>query len=614
MPIPDMTDPELPRRIFSILQQGNAGEAERLAREQLAHAPDDAAMLFLHAISLQRQERHAEAVPGYARLTELSPEVAAYWSNYATALRLADRGQEARQAAECAVALAPADAVHRTVLGLAQLHAGDHAAAQASLLEACRLDPASAEAHIHAANALVMVRDAQAYTLLRNWRSWLPLDPPEQLLLAHLLMTIGDADDAYQVLLELMRRAPMHLPARLQLATLHERRNELDPAEALLAETLARFPVLDEPSRLEVAHLQATLAARRSRHAEARTILEAAGPRTPLDYAHWFLLADVQDKLGDTQAAMQSLALAHARQVEELAPLAPSRFAPDAPILPNAVGRLREEEYRAWPSLSAPQAAQSPIFIVGFPRSGTTLLEQVLDAHPRLQSMDERPFFTILGNELCDLGVKMPQDIGRLDQRDCDELRKRYLGLVSEKIRRKWDTRLVDKNPLNMLWLPLIRRLFPESRFILALRHPCDVVLSNYMQNYRSSVLASACSTLERTARAYVAAMDCWLHHERLIHPAVMVSRYEDLVGDLPRQVERIAAFLGLEDATPMLRYDQHARDKGFIATPSYTEVIQPVSRRRMDRWRRYEREFESILPILEPMLRHWGYSAGTAP
>jgi hypothetical protein len=306
---------------------------------------------------------------------------------------------------------------------------------------------------------------------------------------------------------------------------------------------------------------------------------------------------------------MHSLAVAHARQVEELEPLAPGRFAADAPILPNAVARLAAAEYQAWPRLAAPQASQSPIFIVGFPRSGTTLLEQVLDAHPKLQSMDERPFFTILGNELSDLGVRMPQDIVRLNQRDCDELRKRYLGLVSEKIRRRWDTRLVDKNPLNMLWLPLIKRLFPESKFILALRHPCDVVLSNYMQNYRSSVLASACSTLERTARAYVAAMEAWLHHEGIIRPDVLVSRYEDLVGDLPRQTALIASFLGLEDAAPMLEYDRHAREKGFIATPSYTEVIQPVSRRRMDRWRRYQREFEPILPILEPMLRHWDYA-----
>ncbi|MGC4037816.1 MAG: sulfotransferase [Chitinophagaceae bacterium] len=135
---------------------------------------------------------------------------------------------------------------------------------------------------------------------------------------------------------------------------------------------------------------------------------------------------------------------------------------PTRAVLPNAVDRLTEAEYRAWPPLTAPDARDSPIFIVGFPRSGTTLLEQMLDAHPSLQSMDERPFFTILGNKLGDYGVKMPNDIGRLNQRDCDELRKHYYGLVAEKIHRRWDAQLVDKNPLNMLWLPLIKRLYPK--------------------------------------------------------------------------------------------------------------------------------------------------------
>jgi tetratricopeptide (TPR) repeat protein len=597
------------RQIFALLQQGSSDVAERACRVELAQSPDDEGLLLLLSLSLQRQERYEEAIAGYARLTELFPQTAAYWSNYATALRVAGKPHDAVTAASKAVALAPTEAVHYTVLGQAQMEQGDFPAAQESLLKACSLDPSSPEANIHAASALVAVRDAQAYTLLRPWRSWLPLDPPEQLLLAHLLMTIGDAASAYEVLMELLRRVPMHLQARLRLAGLYERRNELDLAESLLDDTAALFPSLDPQARLEMAHQRATLAMRRGRLEEARTLLETSGPRTRLDYTHHFLLADIKDKLGDMAGAMASLATAHALQVEELTPLAPGRFAAGAAVLPNAVGRLDDDEYRAWPRLVGPDDEHSPVFIVGFPRSGTTLLEQMLDAHPKLQSMDERPFLTILGNELSDYGVHVPHDIGRLNQRDCDELRKRYAGLVAEKIQRNHAARLVDKNPLNMLWLPLIRRLFPESRFILALRHPCDVVLSNYMQNYRASVLAGACVTLERTAEAYVAAMESWLHHVRVLAPEVMVSRYEELVSDFPQQVQRIASFLRLDDATPMLQYDRHAREKGFIATPSYTEVIKPVSQKRMDRWRRYEREFEPVLPILEPMLRHWNYS-----
>ena len=129
------------------------------------------------------------------------------------------------------------------------------------------------------------------------------------------------------------------------------------------------------------------------------------------------------------------------------------------------------------------------------------------------------------------------------------------------------------------------------------------------MQNFRASILITASSTLERLARAYVAAMECWLHHVDVFHPNVLVSRYEDLVADVPQQTRRIAEFLELEDATPLERFDERAREKGYIATPSYTQVIEPVNRKGLNRWQRYRREFEPVLPILAPMLHHWGYA-----
>jgi hypothetical protein len=134
------------------------------------------------------------------------------------------------------------------------------------------------------------------------------------------------------------------------------------------------------------------------------------------------------------------------------------------------------------------------------------------------------------------------------------------------------------------------------------------VILSCYMQNFRSSGLAAACNTLTRLAHAYVEIMTCWLEEVSILQPDMMVSRYEDLVLDFPQQAARIAQFLELEDAVPMLSFDQHARSKTYIGTPSYSQVIEPVNRKGLGRWHRYRSEFEPVLPILEPMLRHWSY------
>ena len=154
----------------------------------------------------------------------------------------------------------------------------------------------------------------------------------------------------------------------------------------------------------------------------------------------------------------------------------------------------------------------------------------------------------------------------------------------------------------------MIARLFPHAKVILCLRHPCDVLMSCYMQSFRSPNFAVLCSSLERLARGYVNAMRSWIHHAALLRPDLLVWRYETALEDFSGEVRRAAAFLELEDAAPLERFHEHARAKGFISTPSYHQVAQPLNKNALDRWRRYEDHFRPVLPILAPILQHWGY------
>lgn len=599
------------RSISQAIRSGDWALAEQLARTQLVEFPAREDLLVSLAISLQAQRRFRDAADAYARLTNAFPGNSVHWNNYGTVLRENGALADARAAYARAIQLDDRNASAHMNLGLLLALQHDYAAGREALLDAYQRDRTSPAIRIHAARACVNCQDFNgAEDLLREWRSWLPLrDIPLQIELSNLLLLLGDAEGARLLLEDTVRSAPGHAHARLFLAHVYERMNRLDDAEALVA----TIGSTDGDQRLacEIDHAVAALKMRRGDAAGARELIERAGPRDDGDALHYFRLAEALDKLGEHEGAMAALARAHALQVRDLSLRNASFLRPDAPALPAVAVETTPESYRNWPQRSAPDPRGSPVFVIGFPRSGTTLLEQMLDAHPTLQSMDENPFFNRLADRLRRHDPRVLDDLGVLRQYDCDELRREYLSLVSRRIKRRWDAQLVDKNPLNMLWLPLMQRLYPAARHILAIRHPCDVILSCYMQNFRSPILIAASSTLERLARAYVSAMEIWLRHEALFRPQVLVSRYEDLVADPAAQARRIADFLEIEDAAPMLAFDRHARDKAYIGTPSYAQVIEPMNRKGLDRWRNYRFAFEPLLPILEPMLNHWGYDAG---
>lgn len=600
--------------IAAALRTGDTQIAESLCRDAVARTPNDPDLVFSLAMSLHLQRKLDEAVEAYRRLTEIVPTGAVHWSNFATALTDAGRPTEAEAAFRRAIELDPQAADVRLHYGILLMNERDYPAARDMLLDAYERDRGSPLVRVHAARACSLCHDFHGVEdLLKGWRQWLPLyDDALQIELARLLLLMADAPGAQLLLDEIVARSPQRLGAAILLAKVNERLNRVHAAEAVL-DQVERSDDLDETQRREAMHTRALLAIRAGDGALARALLEQAGSLHGNDFTYFFELARACDKLRDTDAAMTALAQAHARQTAELRIASPACFTADARPLPAAILHTTAEQYGKWPDYRAPEPRDSPVFVVGFPRSGTTMLEQMLDAHPRLQSMDENPFFDRLANKLRTHDPRILEDLSVLRQFDCDELRKHYRSMAGAKIALRADAQLVDKNPLNMLWLPLIHRLFPKARYVLCIRHPCDVLLSCYMQNFRSASLGAACQDLSRLASAYMQAMQSWLHHAAVFQPDVLILRYEDLVADFEPQTRRIADFLGLDDASPMLHFDARAREKGYIATPSYAQVIEPVNSRAIGRWQRYRKWFDPVLPTLEPMLEHWGYSIDPA-
>lgn len=266
-----MTDDSATTPIVDAIKRGELATAERLCRAHLQAQGEDPDVLLLLGLGLQQQNRDAEALAPYRRLTELVPRKAVHWANYATALQRAGDPGAAVRAVEAAMRLAPEDPERLDQSGLLRLQLDQPRAAQATLLKAATLAPGSAAIRIHAARACVACRDRRADELLLGWRDWTPLADDLRLDLADLLVQISEPWDAMELLEDLVRRVPTDWPTQLLLAKVYERVNRPEQAESKL-QWIAAMVGMDTDDAL--AELQPMLA-----HwgYDARPVVAAAG-------------------------------------------------------------------------------------------------------------------------------------------------------------------------------------------------------------------------------------------------------------------------------------------------------------------------------------------------
>ena len=591
-------------------QAGAFDDAAARCRAALARTPDDEALTTLLGMAEHAAGRNAHAAEAFRALTRLRPEVPDYWSNLGYMLRLERRYEEAESAFEQALALDPRSYAGLLNYGLLLLDTGRFGAARQRFLDAVEADPDSPEARIYASTTCFECGDARrAAQLIPPPETWPGLDAALRRDLATALIHVGRAEDAKRVLEADATQAgdPVTIA---HLAMLHERTNQIGEAARLLDRIRHHLDGDDADLRLHALTVEAALALRRKDYALARSATEALvglGLPASLEANANFTLAGIADKLGEPDEAMRQLEKAHAFQFRMAAEIAPDIALSEEEPLRIATQWLDPSQCTFADDASS-GAEPPPVFIVGFPRSGTTMLEQMLDAHPGFVSMDEQLTLQHAIRRMEVAGLDYPHQLDRVDPALLAALRRAYWDEARSIVEVGPGQTLVDKNPLNLLRLPMIRLLFPSARIVLALRHPCDVLLSCYMQNFRSPAFMVLCSSLERLARSYVNTMESWIHHQRLLRPSVLELRYEETVGDFPAQVERIADFLGIEDRQPLARFSEHAARKAYISTPSYAQVLEPVNTRAVARWHAYRRHFEPVLPILHPVATHWGY------
>jgi tetratricopeptide (TPR) repeat protein len=277
--------------------------------------------------------------------------------------------------------------------------------------------------------------------------------------------------------------------------------------------------------------------------------------------------------------------------------------------------RLRQffvnDRLRLMPRASVREGCAQPIFIIGFPRSGTTLAEQALSGHPRISAGDELPFVNELSDTIPRLfgsPLSYPEALAELwmgdNRRGPEALRDAYLQKAELRgFIKPGSTYFTDKMPLNEMHLGLISLMFPRSPLIHILRHPLDVVLSVYSHNLTHGYFCAY--ALETIARHYVLVMDSVRHYRAQMALRYMPVRYEDMVADMSGSVRRMLDFIGESFDERCVNFHDNRR---LPQTPSYAQVTQKLYDRSQFRYRHYRKHLEPVIPILKPVMDRLGY------
>lgn len=316
----------------------------------------------------------------------------------------------------------------------------------------------------------------------------------------------------------------------------------------------------------------------------------------------WGVIGDARDLAGDTRGAFEAFTAANQLVLSQHGALRDDASQLYHPTGVRSMARfVAQADVATWRRPKS-FSTRAPVFLIGFPRSGTTLLDQILSSHPRIVCLEEKDYFSLALSEV----FKRPgqlAEMGSLGDAEIRIIRKAYWRHVGKST---WKT-VVDKLPLNIVVLPLIKAVFPDARIILALRDPRDVVLSCFQQRFGMNVAMAQMLELPTAAAYYDAVMGLLEASRARLDLNLHEVRYEAVVEDLEREARALCAFLELPFDPAMLDYRRTALARD-ISTPSARQVIQPLYSRSIGRWRRYADEMAPVLPVLNAWAGRWGY------
>lgn len=578
------------QRAATLLQRGDAANAGVVLQQAVTAHPDSAGAHHAMSIFASRIGRHDIALRHVARAAALAPDQAALQLAHGCLLAHHGQFQSALAPLKASTSLSPENAQAWYFLGITLARCQRDPEALDTLRKARMLAPDSLQIR----NALADTEFHAGYPedALPLWRERAaeqPDDTDVTLKLGETLSRLQYQDQAETIYEQALQRQPDNADLWMAAAQAYEDNGKRDEAEAAYTRSLELRSHWAFP-------LAGILGLRRGDADEAlvvEAVEQCSRNGTPdRDVALvGYELGKVFDARNHFEEAMQcwhQANQARRRMVGEF----------DFDSLHARVDRMLPV-FGADVLARAPLSAEErPLFIVGMPRSGTTLTEQILAAHSRVHGCGELPHIALIARHLpCESGSTRvwPHIVDDLSAAHLDDATQRYLAAAT---RHAPDDalRLVDKAPMNYYALGLISWMFPHARIVWCRRDPRDVAISIYGENF--SLGERFANRLDSIGRCITLHERLMAHWQKVLPNPILELSYERLVTEPEAQARRLLEFAGLDwDPTCL---DFHASERG-VQTPSRWQVKQPIHARSVGRWKNYAFALDPLLEQLDP-------------